>query len=226
MAANTWKNSLKNVESDNNKILYETLLDFFLQRNGTYSLNKPRTFIKRACVHCLRTFTAINFITFSVINIVSLIAPATTASFPSISLSPFMDLNESRRGKITQDEKLWACSQPPMSATSEISWSGVKKLRFTLRKKRSRLQLRQGTRNYKWRGASRRKCFDNCCNCNTAGVKWDVALFDPPDSGAEHVSDRLSRDLERSRASYGRAFAASVSLSKCSPREPSDLFCY
>ena len=29
MAANTWKNSLKNVEFDNNKILYETLLDFF-----------------------------------------------------------------------------------------------------------------------------------------------------------------------------------------------------
>jgi len=27
-AANMWKNSLKNVESDN-KILYETLLDFF-----------------------------------------------------------------------------------------------------------------------------------------------------------------------------------------------------
>jgi len=24
-----WKNSLKNVESDNNKILYETLLDIF-----------------------------------------------------------------------------------------------------------------------------------------------------------------------------------------------------
>ena len=37
-----WKNSLKNVESDNNKILYETLL-IFLQRNGTYFLNKPRT---------------------------------------------------------------------------------------------------------------------------------------------------------------------------------------
>ena len=36
MAANMWKNSLKNVESDNNKILYETLLDFFLQRNNTY----------------------------------------------------------------------------------------------------------------------------------------------------------------------------------------------
>ena len=30
-----WKNSLKNVESDNNKILYETLLDF-------YGVNKPR----------------------------------------------------------------------------------------------------------------------------------------------------------------------------------------
>jgi len=29
MAANMWKNSLKNVESDNNKILYETLLCFF-----------------------------------------------------------------------------------------------------------------------------------------------------------------------------------------------------
>ena len=28
MAANVWKNSLKNVESDNNKILYEILLDF------------------------------------------------------------------------------------------------------------------------------------------------------------------------------------------------------
>ena len=29
MAENMWKNSLKNVESDNNKILYETLLDCF-----------------------------------------------------------------------------------------------------------------------------------------------------------------------------------------------------
>ena len=42
MAANMWNNSLKNVESDNNKILYETLLDIFLQRNGTHFLNKPR----------------------------------------------------------------------------------------------------------------------------------------------------------------------------------------
>ena len=42
MAANMWKNSLKIVESDNNKVLNETLLDF-LQRNGTDCLNKPRT---------------------------------------------------------------------------------------------------------------------------------------------------------------------------------------
>ena len=35
------ENSLKNVESDNNKILYETLFDF-LRRNGTYFLNKLR----------------------------------------------------------------------------------------------------------------------------------------------------------------------------------------
>jgi hypothetical protein len=34
MAANIWKNSLKNVESDNKKILYETPLGIFLQRNG------------------------------------------------------------------------------------------------------------------------------------------------------------------------------------------------
>ena len=38
-----WKNSLKNVESNNNRILYETLLDFFLQQNGTYFLNESRT---------------------------------------------------------------------------------------------------------------------------------------------------------------------------------------
>jgi len=42
MAANMWKNSLNNVESKNNKILYETLLDIFLRREGTYFLNKPR----------------------------------------------------------------------------------------------------------------------------------------------------------------------------------------
>ena len=42
MAVNMWKNSLKNVESHNNKILYETLHNFFLQRNSTYCLNEPR----------------------------------------------------------------------------------------------------------------------------------------------------------------------------------------
>jgi len=30
MAANIWKNSLKNVESDNKKILYENLIDIIL----------------------------------------------------------------------------------------------------------------------------------------------------------------------------------------------------
>jgi len=46
-----WKNSLKNVESDNNKIIYETLLDF-LQRNGTYFLNKPGTYYKKLHFMC------------------------------------------------------------------------------------------------------------------------------------------------------------------------------
>jgi len=45
MAANMWKSSFKKVESDNNKILYETLLDFVLQRNGIYFLNKPLMFL-------------------------------------------------------------------------------------------------------------------------------------------------------------------------------------
>ena len=47
MAANMCKNSLKNVESVNTKILEETLLDFFLQRNGTYFLNKPRISVEK-----------------------------------------------------------------------------------------------------------------------------------------------------------------------------------
>jgi len=42
MAANMWKNSLKNAKSDNNKILYTKPYSIFLQRNGTYFLNKPR----------------------------------------------------------------------------------------------------------------------------------------------------------------------------------------
>jgi len=41
------ENSLKNVESDNNKILYEIVFDSFLQQNGTYFLNKPRKYSTR-----------------------------------------------------------------------------------------------------------------------------------------------------------------------------------
>ena len=37
MAANMWENSLKNVESDNNKTLYETLLDFFTAKRHLLS---------------------------------------------------------------------------------------------------------------------------------------------------------------------------------------------
>jgi len=47
MVANMWKNNLKNVESNNNESLYETLFDFVLQRNGTYVLSesvKPARF--------------------------------------------------------------------------------------------------------------------------------------------------------------------------------------
>jgi len=58
MAANMWKNSLKNIESDNNKILYETLLDFFLQRNGTYFLNKPRIY----CILRMGKFSSVDVI--------------------------------------------------------------------------------------------------------------------------------------------------------------------
>jgi len=43
MAANMWENRLKNVESDNNKILYETLLDFFFKSKRTYFLSESRT---------------------------------------------------------------------------------------------------------------------------------------------------------------------------------------
>jgi len=37
MATNMWKHSLKNVESDNNNILYETLLDFFTGKRYLFS---------------------------------------------------------------------------------------------------------------------------------------------------------------------------------------------
>jgi len=51
MAANMCENSLKNVEPVNSKILYETLLDFFLQRNGTYFPNKPRIYYRKGITY-------------------------------------------------------------------------------------------------------------------------------------------------------------------------------
>ena len=48
MAASMWKNSLKDVESDKNKFFCDTLLEFFLQRNSTYFLNKPRIISNRS----------------------------------------------------------------------------------------------------------------------------------------------------------------------------------
>ena len=42
MAANVWKNSLKNVECDNNNFFYETLSIFFTAKRYLF-LNKPRT---------------------------------------------------------------------------------------------------------------------------------------------------------------------------------------
>jgi len=39
MAANMWKNSLKNVESDSNKTLYETLLDFYSETVLTFRIS-------------------------------------------------------------------------------------------------------------------------------------------------------------------------------------------
>jgi len=37
MATNMWKNSLKKIESDNNKILYETLHNFFTVKRYLFS---------------------------------------------------------------------------------------------------------------------------------------------------------------------------------------------
>ena len=67
MAANMWKNSLKNVESDNNKILHKTLLFFILERNGTYFLNKPRVFMKKYA------YVRMNFVIFGATELECLI---------------------------------------------------------------------------------------------------------------------------------------------------------
>jgi len=49
MAANMWENGLKNVESDNNKILYETLLDFYYSETVlTFWISLVRTLQQRS----------------------------------------------------------------------------------------------------------------------------------------------------------------------------------
>jgi len=52
MVANMWKNILKNIQYYNKIMLYENLLDF-LQRDGTYFLNKPHIM---SCILLLRSF--------------------------------------------------------------------------------------------------------------------------------------------------------------------------
>ena len=47
MAANMWENSLKNVESDNNKTLYKTLVNFFTGKQ--YFFNKPHICFQTVC---------------------------------------------------------------------------------------------------------------------------------------------------------------------------------
>jgi len=55
MAANMWKNSLKNVESDNNKNFIRNLTLFFFTVKR-YFLNKPRTFfIWQVSLLCLKS---------------------------------------------------------------------------------------------------------------------------------------------------------------------------
>ena len=56
MAANVWRNILKNVESDNNKISYETLLDFFTAKRYLLSewasYKKPQSAAKDLELFC------------------------------------------------------------------------------------------------------------------------------------------------------------------------------
>jgi len=45
-----WKNSLKNVESDNNKILYETLLDlFYIETVLTFWISLVFSYVYKLC---------------------------------------------------------------------------------------------------------------------------------------------------------------------------------
>jgi len=63
-----WKNSLKNVEYDNNKILYEIIIDCFLQRNGTYFLNKPLLYIYIYIYICVCVCVYVVRLLLSIIN--------------------------------------------------------------------------------------------------------------------------------------------------------------
>ena len=55
MAANMWKNTLKNVESDNNKILYETLLDFFFTAKR-YLVSEQASSMRHVLNSCCRFY--------------------------------------------------------------------------------------------------------------------------------------------------------------------------
>ena len=66
MAANIWKNSLKNVESDNNKILYETLLEIFYSETVltfwislvVFILVDGKWWVRGSAVGCITTLQA------------------------------------------------------------------------------------------------------------------------------------------------------------------------
>ena len=98
MEANMWKNSLENVESDNNKILYETLLDFFLQRNGTYFLNKPRIllYLYRYAYNKIPYFTHItcNIQKYCISNCPTRFNTKQSIRYPASSLSMFRMSNK------------------------------------------------------------------------------------------------------------------------------------
>ena len=68
MAANMWKNSLKNVEYDNKEVYTKPYLDFFLQRNGTYFLNKPRSLPTSWKISCTLLNWRVHFFVRSILN--------------------------------------------------------------------------------------------------------------------------------------------------------------
>jgi len=86
MAANMWKNSLKNVESDNNKILYETILEFF------YSETVLTFWVSLVIIH----------------NLFCLYAPA---AWPPGKTQ--YQLNRRLCGPQSQSGRMWKISPPP-----------------------------------------------------------------------------------------------------------------